>query len=306
MSRPKKLKATPNQLLISAETGDIDAVIDLLGMGVDANAQDQRGETVLMKAVQRKKNYRVIEALLNAGANRTISCKDSKGETALLKAIQHNGTAILCLLRDAGASVEDRDNRGRNILEIANRSYKSELVAFLLQDPLISRMVDEVQSTAPATHTTKAKTTQDVADGETLLTQAVKEQDMNKIKLLLDARAGVRVVNGEGRCPLAVAWGGKLIARYKKIVHLLISSGADANIRNSVGRTLLFDAIAQNDCDMVSALLGAGAEVLVEDKEGLTSVMEAARAKSSTFRTVWEAVLARVQADDGERRINSV
>ena len=78
-------------LCTAAARGDIDQVKALLAKGLDTNARDKSGETVLMRAVavasrldERVKDsdrVAVVRLLLDKGAN--VNARDKSGKTAL-------------------------------------------------------------------------------------------------------------------------------------------------------------------------------------------------------------------------------
>ncbi len=95
-------------------------ISELINMGSDLNAQDEDGDTALIRAVDKRYDYNVIKILLDAGSNVNIQGED--GETALMKAIDENATEeIINLLLDSGADVNIRDRKGRSSVDYISR-----------------------------------------------------------------------------------------------------------------------------------------------------------------------------------------
>ncbi|MBM82882.1 MAG: hypothetical protein CMJ78_20155 [Planctomycetaceae bacterium] len=79
----------------------------LLHHGADIDAEDNLGDTALIKATKRG-SYWVAKLLVEHDADLYI--KNNAGETALAIAEQRGHTTISTLLRKAGARSSDRSN----------------------------------------------------------------------------------------------------------------------------------------------------------------------------------------------------
>ena len=89
-------------LMQAAERGDLKAVEQLLVAKPDVNARDQGGETALIRACRSSQaNPEVVKALLAAGAD--INFRSRNDYTALAWATARNNTAVVQVLRKAGA-----------------------------------------------------------------------------------------------------------------------------------------------------------------------------------------------------------
>jgi hypothetical protein len=103
-----KLDKGPNKPLIHAATFNRPEILEqLLRAGADPNVtvsnpdEDVRGETALMYAVDLPDKIRIIELLLQHGANPNLA--NSKGETPLHHAVGSANLAAVRRLLDAGA-----------------------------------------------------------------------------------------------------------------------------------------------------------------------------------------------------------
>lgn len=97
------------QLMIAAETGDVDDMRILLKAGVDIESKDHDGRTALVIAAQ-KGNTTAMEVLLKAGAN--IETKDKDGPTALTMADDEGKIEAMEILFKAGMNLDEKDNAG--------------------------------------------------------------------------------------------------------------------------------------------------------------------------------------------------
>ncbi|KAK1856902.1 ankyrin repeat protein [Colletotrichum chrysophilum] len=98
-----------------------DVVLDLIGIGVNVNAYDAAGNTVLMHFVthlsedyDRKTSINIIDQILESGA--AIQARNRTGETALHVAVRHGRKLAMMALVLKGANVHARDKNGRTPL----------------------------------------------------------------------------------------------------------------------------------------------------------------------------------------------
>jgi hypothetical protein len=89
----------------------------LAAHGADLNAADARGRTVLMHAAGAREAYKVVNFLLEKGANTSV--RDAQGNTALMIAVENPTTVKLLLSYKADCHA--RNNRSENVFDIAMR-----------------------------------------------------------------------------------------------------------------------------------------------------------------------------------------
>lgn len=98
------------------------ALAALVEAGADLHAHDDYGDTPLHRAVQQR-NAAMIAALVAAGAD--VDAPDTRGQTALQLAAFNGEPDMVAVLLEAGAGLEARDTRGRTALHLAaNRDYR--------------------------------------------------------------------------------------------------------------------------------------------------------------------------------------
>jgi ankyrin repeat protein len=110
--------------------------------------------------------------------------------------------------------------------------------------------------------------------GLTPLHYAVKNNEINFIRFLIEAGADVNAKDNNGNTPLNMFpvsnIDGNNIGNYFDILVLLISKGADINNKNRFGKTILHSASEQDKIEFVESLLEQGANINVVDNDGDT------------------------------------
>lgn len=214
----------------------------LAAPGVDINAKDARGRSVLWLAVI-SENKDIVAMVLNAGADVNADARGD-GRTILYASIGGN-KEIFDLLLKAGADINAKDDRGKTPLWYACiRGFKEYVELFL-----------------------KAGADIDARDNwaSTPLMGAVRELEKDIVELLLARGADVnaKTIDGDTVLMYAVDACGDvddqmkkkmvshyqiddfekfMIARYgknKEIIKLLLAHGADVNAKNNNGESAL-------------------------------------------------------------------
>ena len=118
---------------------------------------------------------------------------------------------------------------------------------------------------------------------ELALLKAACNQDIDRVKSLIEEGVSVDAANRFGNTVLMVAIGG----RHEDIVKLLIANGANVNVFNNYKTTPLIYASELGCLDIVNLLIEAGADVNMTGKESLTAL---GWAKRYEFYDVIEAL----------------
>ena len=146
-----KTSETINKKLLAAAISATKArdIKDLLDKGADINAHNEWGLKALIEAgadiheaepkyrsnalhlaANSSKNPKIIEALLDAGAN--IDARNYLGETALIMAVNSNDeTKITTQLIKSGADINARDYQGHSVLDYAKNAKKTYIINLL-------------------------------------------------------------------------------------------------------------------------------------------------------------------------------
>lgn len=119
------------RLLRSAYLGNWARVIKLIEGGVDVNATNNRGHTVLILASYRN-NQQLVESLIQKGAD--VNAKDRSGYTPLHCAARAGQWQNAQILMENGADLNARDRHGDSPLLNAAAADSKELVEILLNN----------------------------------------------------------------------------------------------------------------------------------------------------------------------------
>lgn len=121
-------------LLRAAESGDVQRVVLLLAINTDkpnVDATSPYGRTALHYASARADNGKIIEALLEAGADKEAT--DILGYTPLHAASGNNSDSAAELLIEAGASPEAKTKHGSTPLHEAAAKDSGKVATLLLK-----------------------------------------------------------------------------------------------------------------------------------------------------------------------------
>jgi ankyrin repeat protein len=270
--------ATP--LISAAAHGQSEAVKLLLAKGADVNAVYQEGATALSSAC-RAGHEQVVPLLLAHGAD--VNQKNGDGYTPLAFASVRGHARIAELLLEKGANVRARTNAGDTALSLAAGAGRLDLVKLLVDWGADINSAD-LESATP-------------------LIRAARAGHLDIIKYLLTRGADV-LVTGKGaaeRSLMMAVLSGNLEETNRALsgiidvnahteskdsalmfaaglghsdtVSLLVSKGAIINFRGSNGYTALMRAAENGHADVVKVLLDAGALPNAQAANGNTALI---------------------------------
>ncbi len=255
--QPDQARDLDAALYAAARAGRIDEALSLLDSGANPHAlpapsaRDQRSLPMLA-AVQ--PDLRLLRALILAGVDIN---HNHAGLTALLAAVRdsYHGRhdAVLMLLTN-GADARAIDAEGASALHGAARSADPGVAALLLDAGAYLDALDR--------------------QGNSALGVAAALGNLEVVRFLLDHRAACEPAGGEPALVLAAAVEDDDPA----VLTALLKHKAKVNARGRLGRTALHGACLQRNPRIVAALLAAKAEPDLADEQGVTPLLEAARA----------------------------
>ncbi|CAH1796071.1 unnamed protein product [Owenia fusiformis] len=253
----------------------------LLDNGADVNAANQNGQTMLIQAISGTEKQKECTSLLIAfGAD--VNARDNVGRTALMYAVAGNAgnTKYVDLLMKNEADVNAKDENGRTVLMYAVSGDQTETSSRTVDiadtdngnDNNFSLKCANLLIDNHAGVNTRAK------NGNTALIYAIKEEDLECIRLLVAYGADVNACDEAGKSTLLLALEGKI--RPKEMATVLIDLGADVNTIDPIGKTALMyavESLSEEDLDLefASLLLDRGANVNSEDLTGKTALLYA-------------------------------
>lgn len=285
-----KFDETPLQSAFGS-TGecDVKTVKALIAAGANVNAKRKTGSrdfifTVLYDAVTTCEEAEVIEILINAGAD--VHAKSGFQETVLFRAAEKGNVAIIRTLIRAGLDVNEKSEHGLTPLYNAAGGGHFEAVKTLIDagaDVNANVKMDETIKTPlqAAVESGEMDTvTEKREDGETWHIVGDRN-DWDKtelVKVLIDAGANVDVRDEHGNTLLHEIVFYPFDSECAKI---LIDAGLDVNAKNNSGKMALHFAARHGHPKQVSMLINAGADVNARDNDGKTPLQIAEREESS-------------------------
>lgn len=207
--------------------GDAEMVRELLAAGADPLVSAGKGLTPL-HTYSREGNSEIVVVLLDAGVN--VDVRDEGGNTPLCQAAAYGRTDTARVLLERGADVNVQTNNSHTPLDlvVALGNTYPETIEFL------KTAGGEGKLAALAEKEQERKTREERAPE---FISAVKAGDVQKVQQLLDKGYDANLGDGD---TTALHWA-LIVAPKKKdkldIARLLISSGADVNIRTKTGQT---------------------------------------------------------------------
>jgi ankyrin repeat protein len=214
----------------AAQARDTLAINAFFDAGINPNAQNSEGRTVLINAAARGE-LDVVNVLLSRGVD--VNVKDNRGYTALAHAIEARYP-----------EVEEA---------LLNRPELDPNAGGLLGRPILLAYVwrDNKKATERLLALGANVNLRD-ADGDTALHGAAETGNVEIMRLLLDKRADPNTRNKEGGTPLmwAAVFGNDDAAR------LLLSRGANASLKDNDGITALGWAERNNRQSTAAVLRG--------------------------------------------------
>jgi ankyrin repeat protein len=220
----------------------------LISSGIKLNAKDKLGETPLHMAVSARR-ISTVKLLLEEGAD--IQAVSNDGRSPLHLAVDSVLVSedLVKLLLGHGANVSARTTEGKEALYVSVSRKHVHLTQLFLE-----RGVDVNAATSK---------------GETALHSAASQGLEQTVQLLLEHCADVNVQDLNGIAPLHLA----VINNHEQAARVLLEKGADPKLQTRSGKTALH--FAAPHLSLIDLLLSYGAELEVVDSKGWTVLFEA-------------------------------
>ena len=229
----------------------------------DIDAVDETGKTALAVAIERGFE-KAVEFLVNSGAR--VDLREEHGQQVLLLLVEkgwdmvadtvterakanaaENDKNVNILIAAYAGNVEDlsRHSNQQNINEGAKST--AELALFLAVEHSDVQMVKALLSL-------RVDVNSEDSTGQTSLHRATRRECETTMRILLDSGAKIDAINDKWLTP----WSANANSRNDKILGILLAAGANPNIRDHDGATMLYGAAAGGHVDMVRFLLKSG------------------------------------------------
>lgn len=264
---------------IACAKNNPELITKFLNYDVNINTQDNWGNTPLHKVVNNAQNTRL---LLEYGANPNIKNLDKEtpyfltynypsslkvflsyginpntendnSQTLMQKAISKNNLEIATILKENGADVNYKDNKGNSPIFYAKNA---DTINWLINN--------------------EAKINIQNNKRQTVIHQTVINKDSDLLKEFLKHNPDINLQDENNLTPLAYA-------NKMSIFKLLLQNGANPNIKTTNGKELLFNQVINNDLETVYHLLEANANPNIIDDKGYVPLDYA---KSNDIRTL--------------------
>ena len=272
----------------AVRSGDDDAVRAVIEQGVDVNAPEGDGATVLHWAA-RWDNAAAVDLLLDAGARPAAA--NAYGVTPLSLACINRSTLVVGRLLDAGADPSAVTSMGETVLMTCARTGAADAVRALLDagadnvdaressrgqtalmwavaqgHPDVVRVLVEYGADVHARTESRSllvslggrgaeRAGNLPLGGFTPLLFAARQGSVDSARLLLDAGADVNETAPDGASVLVVA----SFSGHGALAGFLLSRGAEPNA-GGAGYTALHTAVLRADAPLVKTLLAYGAD----------------------------------------------
>ena len=290
-------------LMYAAASGKVDTMKVLLEDGkVDVNGLHTNGGSALIEACTAGASE-AITFLVENGAKYDII--DNDGVTPLMAIAAQGDLAGVNTILDALKKDMNADQLKTHINLFSFSGGSSVMFAaagghFEAMKALIDLGAD-VNAVAQATPDYLVKlakmieegTVQDEdphVDGVTAAHVAAQGGHLESLKMLIDAKADVTIVDDEGRTPLLLAVKGN----YGDAASALVEGGADPNTPyvDDEGEThnLLLDSIIVENSEFAKLLISKGADIYSEDEHKVTTLLQAShRGKTDVVKALLDS-----------------
>ncbi|MFA5293580.1 MAG: ankyrin repeat domain-containing protein [Phycisphaerae bacterium] len=244
----------------AAEKGEKEIIEILVKNGADINLESDEDECTALGFAISKRHKEAVEVLLNNGANINYQ-NNYPAYTPLHFAVKSDNNDIVQFLISKGADTNRTNSLGETPLHYA-KSEAMKQILILNGGINLSDLTKAIKDKNCEKISEFLKRSPCLANSglyETSLEKAIKTDDIEIVKMFLDAGADVNIKNGNGRYPLEESL--EYDVKDANIAMLLIDKGANINVSEWYSqKTPLHTAIERGNVELVRMLLDKGAD----------------------------------------------
>ena len=275
----------PLHLIIwNGHEGALSLVQMLLEHGADADLVDDYGMTAIVIAVE-KENLEIVHLLLQEHAKIPLRLSIDDGRTNILvlatiiRTTPVKSLKMVQLMLEHGVDVDFRTARGETPLWCAAENGNLD-VARLLLDHGAAVDVQDVRGKTPliaalrklrSVSGTRMQISKPPEKLSGSTSQVQKCEDIARLLVSSGANTDLRTISGKVALHLAAANGSR------EMVELLLNHSANPNSSDDDGWTALLIAVYKGYKEIVELLLTYNADLHARDKEGWTALHDAGR-----------------------------
>jgi ankyrin repeat protein len=214
----------------------------LLKAGADPKAANQFGVTPLSQAALNS-NATMVERLLKAGAD--VNAVSPEGETALMTAAHTGSVETVKVLLAHGANVNAEEKwHNQTALIYAVAENHPDVVKLLIEKgaDVNARSIAWEADTKKRKYANANVISPHPRGGFTALLYAARQGSLESAQLLADAKADLNAQEPDGVNALVLA----VINAHYDVAGMLLDKGADPNVADKYGRTVLYAAVDMN------------------------------------------------------------
>ncbi len=226
-----------------------DQILKAIEQGVNVNHMADISKTTTLMNASRYKSARIIEALIEHGAN--IEDTNHEGNNALIMSAMYNDESVVEVLLNNKADVTHANKEGKTAKYYAEHNDK-------IQNPeIISRLSPETERHEIIAEEEKHKLQIDFL-------KLCKSGNKEEISRAVSAGVNINVMNRTQATGLMFA----AQRNTANVIEILVDFGIDIDAQDIHGNTALIYAASYNNEDAVDMLIGKGANVNIINNTG--------------------------------------
>ena len=242
---------TPLHYAISEEVPTY-IIKKLIDSEADVNAIDYDGNTPMHAAAQIAASKAILQLLIDAKAD--INAINHKKHTPIYGVLQSycevdKKIDLLQFMLKNGADINVRDNKGNTILHIAVDLLTQKDIEKILQVLLNNNSDIECLNYI----------------GDTPLSRAVRLNNFNATKFLVEKNAKIEVKDYDGKSPIRLA----VSSRFNETAEYLLNK---IDIKSEYAEDAFLSAVSSSNIDIANWLIEKGVNVNAQDTDGNTAI----------------------------------